>query len=151
MITTALVSWPSAPLTNRLVLNALEKLDQKPEVITVLSDNKYDRLLQWSTYDDIDHELTHFRRESVLASSYTFRKALIRKHYLAHSIHSYLTKNPCSILKTTSPRTYDLDLAFADELDEKWADDLYELSDILDNEPEKWWILKPFVSFIVAL
>lgn len=148
MITAALVSWPSAPLTHRLVLHALNNLGGKLDIIHVLSDKQYHRLIQWSTYDDIDHELTNIRRESVLASTYTFRKALIRKHYLAHSIHAYLTKNPSSILKNASPLTYDLDLAFADELDEKWADELYELSDFLDNEPEKWWILKPFVNII---
>ncbi|KAF9452618.1 tubulin-tyrosine ligase [Macrolepiota fuliginosa MF-IS2] len=143
MTATALVSWPSAPLTLRLVLNALDKLDEKPEVINAFGNKKYNRLIQWSTYDDIDHELTNLRRESVLASSYTFRKALIRKHYLAHSIHTYLTKNPSSVLQAAAPRTYDLDLAFADELDEKWADELYDLSISLDNDPEKWWILKP--------
>lgn len=142
-----LVSWPSAPLTKRLVLGALKKLDQRLDVIDTLGDKQYGRLIQWSSYDEIDHELTNLRRDSVLASSYTFRKALIRKHFLARSIHSYITKNPSSVLKVASPRTYDLDLAFADELDEKWVDDLYELSDYLDQSQDKWWILKPFVVF----
>jgi hypothetical protein len=145
MTTTTLVSWPSAPLTRCLVLDALGKLEENIIVIDSLNSYNNDRLIQWSTYDDIDHELTNVRRDSVLASSYTFRKALIRKHYLAHSIHVYLTKFPNSILRTASPRTYNLDLAFADELDEKWVDDLYELSDFLENEPRYWWILKPCV------
>ncbi|KXN89879.1 putative tubulin--tyrosine ligase PBY1, partial [Leucoagaricus sp. SymC.cos] len=143
MSTIALVSWPSAPLTRRLVLNALDTLEEKPLTLNSIGDNRYDRLIQWSTYDDIDHELTNLRRETILASSYTFRKALIRKHYLAHSIHLYLTKMPSSILSIASPQTFGLDLAFASELDEKWADDLYELGEFLDNEPDKWWILKP--------
>ncbi|KAF5355911.1 hypothetical protein D9756_003904 [Leucocoprinus leucothites] len=143
MSTITLVSWPSAPLTHRLVLDSLEKLDAKTNIVNALGKNQFDRLIQWSTYDEIDHELTNTRRKSVLASSYTFRKALIRKHYLAHSIHVYLTKFPASILQKASPRTYNLDLMFADELDEKWADDLYELGEFLDNEPHMWWILKP--------
>jgi tubulin--tyrosine ligase len=148
MTATIFVSWPSAPLTKRLVLDAIKLLTENLEVIDALGDNQYDRLIQWSSYDEIDHELTNLRRQSILASSYTFRKALIRKHYLAHSIHSYVTKKPSSVLKTASPQTYDLEIAFADELDEKWADDLYELADHLDNSPEKWWILKPFVVFV---
>ncbi len=148
MTITIVVSWPSAPLTERLVLKAIKPLTENVEVISALGDNnQYDRLIQWSSYDEMDHERTNLRRKSVLASTYTFRKALIRKHYLAHSIHSYITKNPSSILKSASPQTYDLDLAFADELDEKWVDDLYDLGNSLDNNPERWWILKPFVYF----
>lgn len=146
--TAVFVSWPSAPLTKRLVLDSIKSLSEKLEVIDALGDNQHDRLIQWSSYDEIDHELTNLRRQSVLASSYTFRKALIRKHYLAHSILSYITKKPSSVLKTASPQTYELEIAFADELDEKWADELYELGDQLDNSPEKWWILKPFVAFV---
>ncbi|EKM83751.1 hypothetical protein AGABI1DRAFT_66676 [Agaricus bisporus var. burnettii JB137-S8] len=143
MFTTTFVSWPSAPLTRRLVLNALGQLPVTIHVVHALTDEPCHRLIQWSAYDSIDHELTNARRDSVLASSYTYRKALIRKHYLAHSIHSYLTKNPSSLLKTASPQTFDIDIAFADELDEKWADELYELGCFLDDDPQRWWILKP--------
>lgn len=146
MSATAFVSWPSAPLTRNLVLNALAQLPETIHVAHALAGEPPHRLVQWSTYDDMDHELTNTRRDSVLASSYTYRKALIRKHYLAHSIHSYLTKNPSSLLKSASPRTFDIDVAFADELDEKWADELYELGGLLDNDPQMWWILKPFVD-----
>lgn len=42
-----------------------------------------------------------------------------------------------------------MEISFADELDELWADELWDLSDILDKpiaSPEtddRWWILKP--------
>jgi len=147
-MTVAFVSWPSAPLTHRLVISALRKIQREIEIVNSLGKNQYDSLIQWSTYDEIDHELTNARRESVLASSYTFRKAIIRKNYLAHSIYAYLTKNPASILQKATPQTYNLDLAFADELEEKWSDDLYDLGDLLENNPHTWWILKPFVVFI---
>ncbi|KAJ3567362.1 hypothetical protein NP233_g6410 [Leucocoprinus birnbaumii] len=148
MRTSAFVSWPSAPLTRRLVLDALAKSQEQIDFVDTLGNCEYDRLIQWSTYDEIDHDLTNTHRGSVLASNYTFRKALIRKHYLSHSIHVYLTKFPRSILQMASPLTYDVDMTFADELDEKWADELYDLGQFLEDDPQRWWILKPFVSFV---
>lgn len=41
-----------------------------------------------------------------------------------------------------NPRTWELELSFADELDEMWGDELWELGAELDD-PGKWWILKP--------
>ena len=79
-MTVAFVSWPSAPLTHRLVISALRKIQREIEIVNSLGKNQYDSLIQWSTYDEIDHELTNARRESVLASSYTFRKAIIILH-----------------------------------------------------------------------
>jgi len=130
------------------VIDSLRKSQGEIDIVDSLGKKQYDCLIQWSTYDEIDHELTNTRRESVLASSYTFRKAIIRKNYLAHSIHAYLTKNPASILQKAAPQTYNLDLAFADELEEKWSDDLYDLGDLLENNPHIWWILKPSVVFV---
>ncbi|KAJ3516777.1 hypothetical protein NLJ89_g899 [Agrocybe chaxingu] len=123
----ALVSWPTAPLTDSLVRAAI-KTHRAPRV--------------WSTYDDIDHERTHFDRATVLASSYTFRKALIRKHYLSHGIQAYLKKRPDSILSCACPSTFEVEISFADELDEMWSDELWELGDKLDAG-SSWWILKP--------
>lgn len=138
---TALVSWPSAPLTESLVRNALAAVHPAPSAESSIPDS-FTKLVQWSTYDAIEHELTHAHPDTVLSSSYTIRKALIRKHYLAHCIHSYVTKNPDSILKTSVPRTWDLDISFADELDEKWCDELWDLGEAL-ADPSHWWILKP--------
>ena len=46
-------------------------------------------VLQWSTkYDEIDHELIFVKRETHLASSYSFRKALIRKKFLSRELLS---------------------------------------------------------------
>lgn len=44
------------------------------------------------------------------------------------------------------PRTWDIDIAYADELEELWADDLWDLASELEGQaetPTKWWILKP--------
>ncbi|KAL1714848.1 tubulin-tyrosine ligase family-domain-containing protein [Schizophyllum commune] len=140
--TLAFVSWPTAPLTESLVLRAIQRLSPSPKVVSSLPQiNPDNKLLQWSTYDDMDHELTHIRRSSVLASSYIIRKALIRKHFLSRTIHAYLTKHPDSILKEASPRTYEIEISYADELDEIFADELYDLEQ--DLEQGRWWILKP--------
>lgn len=144
----AYVSWPSAPLTNRLVLDAVNSLTPTPRIVDTLSQDLLvapGRLLQWATYDALDHGLTFSHDHStVLSSSYIIRKALIRKHFLSRCIHNYLTKHPKSIFAQSVPKTWELELSFADELDELWGDDLYDLSDEIEKEdPSSWWILKP--------
>lgn len=146
-----LVSWPSAPLTERLVLKSLQALHTPVEIITSVPNSVSDQLLiQWSSYDAIDHELTHLHRQKVLSSSYTFRKALIRKHFLSRCILSYVTKRSTSFLRVAMPQTYEIEISFADELDEMWADDLWELGEAL-KASNSWWILKPFVKLDICV
>jgi hypothetical protein len=54
----------------------------------------------------------------------------------------YVAKHPESILVGASPKTYEIELSFVDELDEMFLDELWELGKEL-QDPEKWWILKP--------
>ncbi|KAF8584494.1 tubulin-tyrosine ligase, partial [Ramaria rubella] len=147
----AFVSFPNAPLTQSLVRDALKGLTEHV-VFTddriafddaVKSSSPSTRLLQYCSYDHLDHELTHAQPEHVLASSYTIRKSLIRKHYLHRALSSYVAKHPDSILATSVPHTWDIDIAWADELDELFADELWDLGEILDNNSERWFILKP--------
>jgi tubulin---tyrosine ligase len=144
---TCFVSWPSAPLTYSLVINALKALNTDLTITSSLpSVVGKSFLIQWSSYDQIDHTLTHSNSQNVLSSCYIFRKALIRKHFLSRCIRSYVTKHLTSSLSRATPRTFDFELSFPDELDELWADDLWELGTELVNSPS-WWILKPSVSF----
>jgi len=138
---TAFVSWSSAPLTESLVKRALSNL-LVPVVTSLPDPHGYSKLLQWSTYDAIDHDLTNNNPDNVLSSSYTIRKALIRKHFLARCIHSYLTKHLDTCLKAAVPRTWDIEISYADELDEMWSDQLWDLGNELDSTSQ-WWILKP--------
>ncbi|KIJ45606.1 hypothetical protein M422DRAFT_29727 [Sphaerobolus stellatus SS14] len=140
----AVVSFPSAPLTESLVVNALRTLDPSIEIVQDVppQPDSIDRLLQYSTYDKIDHELTHTRPRAVLASSYIIRKALIRKHFLSRCIASYVAKQPESVLKSAAPRTWDIDIAWADELDDFFADELWDLAKELDSDEDTWFILK---------
>jgi tubulin--tyrosine ligase len=140
----AFVSWPSAPLTESLVRNALAIVDSVSVHSSLVRPNS--KLIQWSSYDEIDHGLIHSDHPNVLSSSYVIRKALIRKHFLSHCIRAYLTKRPDSVLQTTVPKTWEIDIAFADGLDDLWADELWDLSDILaspETDHDRWYILKP--------
>jgi tubulin---tyrosine ligase len=159
------VNWPSAPLTESLVRNALLALPNiNSASICSVRPRSFEKLIQWSSYDEIDHVLTHSHSAhhddvQVRSSSYVIRKALIRKHFLSRCVRSYLAKNPSSILRTAIPRTWEIEISFADELDDLWVDELWDLSVILDkstvqpaaagSSPEtaagdrQWWILKP--------
>jgi tubulin--tyrosine ligase len=150
------VNWPSAPLTESLVRNALLALQNinSASIYSTRPQQSFSKLIQWSSYDEIDHVLTHSHSTHhdgrVRSSSYVIRKALIRKHFLSRCITSYLIKNPDSVLRTAVPRTWEIEISFADELDELWADELWDSSDILDagliaspETDDRWWILKP--------
>lgn len=61
---------------------------------------------------------------------------------------SYLVKHSGSV-----PQTWAIDLSWADELDELWTDELYELAELLDHNEgiedegeKKWFILKPSMA-----
>lgn len=140
------VSWPSAPLTESLVLKSLQALHTPLTILTSTPESLSSStiLIQWSSYDSIDHELTHLHHQRVLSSSYTFRKALIRKHFLSRCIISYVTKRSTSSLKQAIPLTFEIEISFADELEEMWADELWELGKALEVS-KSWWILKPSV------
>ncbi|GJE98096.1 tubulin-tyrosine ligase-like protein [Phanerochaete sordida] len=142
----ALVAWPSAPLTNRLVRNALDTCGLDVDVVAAqLPASVAGRdVLQWASYDAMDHELTlaHPPSARVLTSAYTIRKALIRKHFLARTALRHCTKHPDSPLRAGVPRTWEVELQFADELDEMWTDELWDLGAELERG-DRWMILKP--------
>lgn len=79
------------------------------------------------------------------------RKALIRKHYLAHTIQHHIAKYPTSILSHSFAESYPLELDYVEYLDEALSES-YELRDSLvlneEKQPEErcWWILKPSMS-----
>jgi tubulin--tyrosine ligase len=140
------VDWPSAPLTNSLVNTSIAALGFSASVLSVLPSPPPPNLIQWASYDCIDHALTISEPNQVLSSSYTIRKALIRKHFLARCIQFYLVKRPGSFLTKAVPLTWDIDIAYEDELDEMWSDELWDLGSTLDandSDIKRWFILKP--------
>lgn len=120
--------------------------------------------LQYADYDAIDWDAAE--DDKTLVNSYMLRKvkylhhfvsrpsshsvflqALIRKNYLATAVAHRLAKHPDSILKQSIPRTYAFEIAHADELDELFYDELYDVGESLENDNgEKWWILKPAMA-----
>lgn len=151
MIFTAFVSFPDARFTEDLVIAALNKLEHKPVITSKLGEPEPLPLLQWSSYDEISHVLTLTQPRSVLSSTYVIRKSLIRKHFLHRSIQEYVAKHSESILNRSVPLTWGIEVQWADELDEMWGDELYELGQSLPEttddtgveEDAKWYILKP--------
>ncbi|KZW02241.1 TTL-domain-containing protein [Exidia glandulosa HHB12029] len=150
------VSYPTAAYTEQLAKGALVRVYGPTLTIgdTVPLPEGIDRatrLLQWTAYDDTRHELTLARLHTVLSSSYTIRKSLIRKHFLHRLVNVHVAKHPDALLKPGkgTPETWDLEISWADELDEMWSDDLYDLGQLLDENYEKdatdkrWFILKP--------
>ncbi|KAF8640412.1 hypothetical protein AX17_000078 [Amanita inopinata Kibby_2008] len=142
----AVVAWPAAPFTHSLALKSIQALSTPVSILSSPPQTLEPgtKLLQWSSYDEIDHELAHLYRTQSLSSSYTIRKALIRKHFLSNCIRAYITKHPTSPLVNACPQTYEIEISFADELDEQWTDELWELAQNLDRcDSHSWWILKP--------
>ncbi|RLV93232.1 putative tubulin--tyrosine ligase PBY1 [Spathaspora sp. JA1] len=100
------------------------------------------KTFHYGEYEDIDLDRIH--DQNYILPSYIYRKALIRKHYLANTIHHYVTKNPDSILTKAVPESYQLEVDYAEFLDDA-LDDAYELRDEV-NSGDKVWILKPSMS-----
>ncbi|KZT53656.1 tubulin-tyrosine ligase [Calocera cornea HHB12733] len=147
---TAFVRFPSAFLTALITASLRRRFPSVP-ILPSLPSPPPLPLLQFADYDLLDHSLTldHAGAHDLLASSYVIRKSLIRKHYLASAVAHYLAKHPDSLLATAVPRTWAVEIRFADELEEMWADDLWDLGQEMDEQEGKeeagraWWILKP--------
>jgi tubulin---tyrosine ligase len=147
-VVSAIVFFPDAPYTASIIKDALKRLGLHIAIYeTMDSIDGSTPLLQWATYDSLSHEMTLSRPRDVLTSSYVIRKSLIRKHFLHRAIQTYLTKNPLSRLNDMVPATWDVEISHSDELDEMWADELYELGQVLPEKSgddyQHWYILKP--------
>ncbi|WVQ95917.1 hypothetical protein IAU59_003016 [Kwoniella sp. CBS 9459] len=152
----AFVSFPS-PYTQSLLVQAL--VSTIPSLALSLAPFPEDEppALQWADYDLMSFDKPHANPASYQISSYIYRKALIRKHQLQSTIIAYLAKcqhrNIQSVLDPNTsggiPKGWNVEIQFADELDELLLDDLYELNEgMRDNDgredgEKRWWILKP--------
>ncbi|KAL8937852.1 MAG: hypothetical protein Q9216_004215 [Gyalolechia sp. 2 TL-2023] len=107
--------------------------------------------LEITSYEAISFQHLLEHPTSSLACSYVIRKALTRKHYLAHTVQSYLTKHPESELRAHVPLTVTFELDYVEFLDEALVE-AYELHEIFEWNAgmiafdRKWWILKPSMS-----
>jgi hypothetical protein len=105
-------------------------------------------LLQILQYEKLAFALASQAPRTVQLNAYIIRKALIRKHFLAATISHWTKKHPESILATNMKPMYELEVDYAEFLDEALVD-AFELRDSLGTNLEKppeereWWILKP--------
>ncbi|KAK6333226.1 hypothetical protein TWF718_011047 [Orbilia javanica] len=112
-----------------------------------------EKLLTWTSYESLDFPTLLSSPKTSLFNAYIIRKALIRKHYLLHTIETYIRKCPESILKTAAPVSVGFEVDYAEFLDEALVEG-YELVESLERneqvegggEGREWWILKPGMS-----
>ncbi|TIA90700.1 hypothetical protein E3P99_01427 [Wallemia hederae] len=96
-----------------------------------------------------------------IGSSFCFRKALTRKNYLHQTIEAYLAKiehrisvkavEPSeaanvALLRNAMPKCWTIDVAHSEDLDEVLMDELYDLSDKMNQQGDHWFILKPAMA-----
>lgn len=165
---TAFVSFPGAEYTQAAAVRATRKVLsargwQTEEGHGDTESVPSDRNLYLADYDLLPFEdllpgpSAIAKGKQPQCSSYVIRKALIRKHYLASALNTYAVKLPSGPasdrFRTCTPKTWHLEIQFADELDELLMDDLYDLAELLDANQDaveqeqedrvKWFILKP--------
>ena len=129
-------------LVAKLIWSSLSKF------ISHLEESKpVEASLQWSSYESISFE-SILRSVDKLCNSYIFRKALIRKNFLANTVKFWVAKHPDSTLANSIPKTYLLECDFADYLEEA-LNESFELQHALDlnqleeEKTRKYFILKP--------
>ncbi|KAH7586362.1 TTL domain profile [Nakaseomyces glabratus] len=101
------------------------------------------KVFQYGDYEDFDLDRV-MDSQNYLVNSYIYRKAIIRKHYLSHTIQRYVSKHPGSILKKAYMESYTIDLDYAEFLDDA-LDENWELRQELEKN-DRWWIVKPSMS-----
>ena len=130
-------SFPSSPYT------LISSISELPTVTSLL--------LLITSYESLPFTYIHTRPATTFANAYVIRKALIRKHYLASTLDSYLIKHPTSPLKHHIPATVSFELDYAEFLDDAILE-AFELHESFARNEGKmpaareWWILKPSMS-----
>ncbi|TKX26434.1 tubulin--tyrosine ligase-like protein [Elsinoe australis] len=116
--------------------------------ITTLADPAIPTLI-WAQYESLPFDLAMSHPTTLLLNSYVFRKALIRKHYLATTVRNWNIKHPTTCLRRHVQPSVDFELDYAEFLDdalmEAEGDELVQsLQANEEREPREreWWILK---------
>ncbi|QWU89196.1 hypothetical protein CA3LBN_003519 [Candidozyma haemuli] len=113
----------------------------------ILEDIKADaqlKVFHYGEYEELDIDLLQSHPKQYFVSSFIYRKALIRKHYLANTVLHYCAKFPTSILKRALPEAYSIEVDYAEFLDDA-LDEAFELRQELETS-KKTWILKPSMA-----
>lgn len=143
-----LITTPSNSYTFTPLLSAFQKFQiictDDIKVLQLLPKFPNLRVFHYGDYEDLDIDVITNHPSQYFIPSYIYRKALIRKHFLANTIHHYTVKNPTSILTKAVPESYQLEVDYAEFLDDS-LDEAYELRDEI-NAGDRTWILKPSMS-----
>ncbi|GME94701.1 unnamed protein product [Ambrosiozyma monospora] len=145
----AYIFQPLQEATERHLGQTVKIFSTLKEAKEISKDNA--KIIHIGEYEDLDHERLMTDPSHYMANSYIYRKSLIRKNYLSNTIRIYTSKNPTSILCKSFPESYNLELDYAEFLDDS-LDEVYELKcELMENEqrsgPEqKTYILKPSMS-----
>jgi tubulin--tyrosine ligase len=174
---TAWVWFPDAAYTQESALRAARKVLSADEWNVIEGPDPGPCHLYFADYDCLPFEQLHpgvYRKDEASTSAipfpqiscYSIRKALIRKNYLANSLHLARVKRGSSqnegVRKlfldvngedySIAPKTWVFEVTSADDLDELLTDELYDMREELErnNERElkdkKWYILKPAMA-----
>lgn len=183
------VGFPTAPYTHQSAIHAAEKVlepagwtihrtdpnqEFKSEEVNLPKADVYFGDYDLLPFEDV-HPVSGTQSDTTgeeavpypQLSSYVIRKSLIRKNYLAHSLHLAKVKKSSSSnagdaessirkverISSTghqsddiAPATWIFEATCADDLDELLADDLYDVKEILESDQNKWFILKPAMA-----
>jgi tubulin--tyrosine ligase len=106
------------------------------------------KILFWLEYEDLDFNQVMSNKQTQLINTYCIRKGLIRKANLNYNIQKYISKNPGSILKESTPETWYFEVIHVDYLDEALEEIFEVVQECKENdkriEEEKVkFILKP--------
>lgn len=142
------ISYSKGEYIHDLVHSSFKKLgifvNDNIKALQALTSKEERKVFHFGEYEDLDIDLLQSKPSQYFVSSYIFRKSLIRKHFLARTVAYYTAKKPDSILKSAVPITHQLELDFAEFLDDA-LDEAYELRQDIE-EGNKIWILKPSMS-----
>lgn len=118
----------------------------KPVSLASLIPGDGSKALQVASYEAIDFDYAAEHQNTVVINSYKFRKALIRKHFLATAVENWIIKYPDSILARHVKPSSSFEVDYAEFLDDALVE-AWDLRASLENEEKReWWILKPSMS-----
>ncbi len=98
-------------------------------------------VFHFGDYEDLDLDLLALHPAHYFVCLYIYRKALIRKHYLANTVRHYVAKHPQLALRRATPESFQLEVDYAEFLDDA-LDECYELRHELERG-DRTWIVKP--------
>ncbi|AMD18741.1 HBL161Wp [Eremothecium sinecaudum] len=138
----AVITIPQTDYVYKHIFNALKKHIPDLHFLDYLPADG-GKIFHYGDYEQLDFDRL-LTGKNYHANSYIYRKSLIRKHYLAHTIHYHVVKNPTSILVDAYLESFNINVDYAEFLDDALTEN-WDVRTELEKE-DSWWILKPSMS-----